>query len=253
MSNDMNQLEHEIRQDRSMLEQTLGQLTTALSPERISSTVAREIDARGGALGQTAMDMARANPAAMLLVGAGVAALLAGPRKPNPEPPYDVRARQAPAGTLQDDTLTAEFDRRVAAADAAMDAEPRAPKLRAALNSGLANLPEPARRRVIKAREAAIDAQEKIDRQAEIAKRKARSFHQRQPLSTGAVALGIGAILAAVLPRTRVEDDLMGAQRDALMQQAELTLRDEIARARATGEAALREGLEAGKQRVSQH
>ena len=253
MSNDLNQLESDIQQDRSMLEQTLSQLTTALSPERISSSVAREIDARGGALGQTAMDMARANPAALLLVGAGVAAMLAGPRKPNPEAPYDVRADRAAVGELQDDALTGEFDRRVAAADAAMDDEPRAPKLRAALNAGLANLPEPARRRVIKAREAAIEAQEKVDRQAAIAKRKARSFHQRQPLSTGAVALGLGAVLAAVLPRTRVEDNLMGEQRDALLQQAELTLRDEIARARATGEAALREGLDAGTQRISQH
>ena len=69
----------------------------------------------------------------------------------------------------------------------------------------------------------------------------------------GAVALGLGAVAAAPLPRTRVEDDLMGAQRDRLMEQAELTLRDEIARARATGEAARRDGLEASTDRLRHH
>ena len=183
----------------------------------------------------------------------GVATLALGPKTPKPEPPYDTRNKPTAQDLSGRDPLTGEFDRRVADADAAQDATPKAPRMRAALMSGLANLPEPARKRVIQAREAAIDAQEKIDRQAAVAARKARGFHQRQPLATGAIAVGVGALLAALLPRTRTEDQMMGERRDALMQQAELTLRDELARAAATGEAALRESLDAGIDHFRRH
>ncbi|MFK7763832.1 MAG: DUF3618 domain-containing protein [Roseobacter sp.] len=250
MSSDVQNLERNIAADRSMLERTLSQLSKALSPERISETVAREVHARGDNIGQTVAGAARANPAAAVLVGVGVAALLVGPKRPQREPAYDVRTNRVAHGLAKEDVLTGEFDRRVAAADAAETSEPLAPKMRAALNNGLAHLPEGARNRVIQAREATIVAQEKIDHQAAIAARKARSFHYRQPLSTAALAAGLGTIVAALLPPTRTEDHVMGAKRDALVQQAELKLRDEIAAATATGEAALREGIEASYDRI---
>lgn len=253
MSNDLQDIERTIEADRSMLERTLTQLSSALSPEQISHTVAREVQARGGAIGHTVVDAARANPAGAVLVGLGVAALLAGPKRPQPEPAYDTRDRPTASGLSGADTLTGEFDQRVEAASAYIEKEPLAPRMRAALNKGLANLPAPARARVVKARESAIETQEKLDRQAAVAARKARSFHHRQPLSTAAIAAGVGAIAAALLPRTRTEDALLGSKRDALLEQAELTLRDEIAAASATGEAALREGMEAGYDRVRQH
>ncbi|WP_227272124.1 DUF3618 domain-containing protein [Roseobacter weihaiensis] len=251
MSKDIQTLERNIEADRSLLERTLGQLTRALSPEQISSTVAREVQARSGSVGHAVVDMARANPAGAALVGLGLAALLAGPKRPARAAPYDTRQTSPAKGLSEKDPLSGEFDRRLAAADAAETSEPRAPRMRAALNNGLANLPEPARRRVIKARKAAIEVQETLDRKAAIAARKARSFHQQQPLSTGALAMGVGAVVAALLPRTRFEDEMLGARRDELLQQAEFALRDEIAQATATGEAALRDGMKAGYDRLS--
>lgn len=250
MSLNEQDLEKTIEADRGMLERTLGQLTQAISPEQISNTVAREVQARGGTIGVTVMDAARANPAGAVLVGVGLAALLAGPKRPQPEPPYDTRENPTSRGFSDRDTLIPEFDARVSAADSA---EPRAPKLRAALNAGLGNLPAPARERVLQARRAALDVQEKLDMKASQAARRARSYHHRQPLSTGALALGLGAVVAGLLPRTRVEDDMLGARRDALLEQAELALRDEIASATETGEAALRDGVEAGYDRLRQH
>jgi hypothetical protein len=253
MSDNLHDIERNIEADRTMLSRTLSQLSQALSPEQISSTVAREVQTRGGTIGHTVLETARANPAGALLVGVGLAALIAGPNRPEPEPAYDTRSKPIVAGQSGQDPLTAEFDRRVAAAEDAADKEPLAPRMRAALNKGLANLPAPARRRVIEAREAAIAAQEKLDRKVSIAARKARSFHYRQPLSTAAIAAALGAVIATVLPRTRAEDEMLGAKRDALLEQAELTWRDEIAAATATGEAALRDGLQAGYERVRQH
>lgn len=244
MPDTLDDIERTIETDRGMLARALDQLSEAISPERISGSVAREVEARGGAAAATAMDMARANPAGALLLGLGVAALLAGPKRPSP-------ASYSTQGTARSarDTLTPEFDARVAAATAPPP-EPKAPRLRAALNSGLANLPEPARRRVLAARRKAIEAQEEIDRRTADAARRARSFHQRQPLASGALAMGFGALIAGLLPRTRVEDEWLGEHRDALVEQAELVLRDEIARATETGEAALREGVDAGLERI---
>ena len=253
MSDNIHELERNIEENRGLLDRTLSQLTAAISPEQISNTVAREVQARSGAAGSAAIDMARANPAAAVLVGVGLAALLAGPKRPTPEVPYDRRDREVVQGQRPGEVLTGEFDRRVAAAEAAEKSEPFAPKMRAAINNGLAELPEPARRRVLQARRAAIDVQEKLDRQAAIAARKARSYHYRQPLSTGAIAVGLGALVAAMLPRTRLEDDMLGAKRDELLQQAEFTLKDEFSRATQTGEAALRESVRAGYDRLQQH
>lgn len=249
MSKDTDELERAIATERSMLKRSLSQLAQAISPAQISGSVAREVQARGGNIAPMAVDVAKANPIGALLVGAGLAALLAGPKRPVKAPAYAARSRETAQGFSGRSALTPEFDERVKVAEAR---EPRAPQMRASLNVGLANLPAPARDRVVKARKAALEAQEKIDQQASAAARKARSLHARQPLSTGALAIGIGGIVAALLPRTKMEDDLLGAKRDALMQQAELTLRDEIAAATETGEAALREGVAAGYQRLRQ-
>lgn len=246
MPDTLDDIERNIETDRGMLARTLDQLSEAISPERISGSVAREVEARGGAAAATAIDMARANPAGAILLGLGVAALLAGPKRPAPAS-NPARA----SGQSGRDTLTPEFDARVAAASAPPP-EPKAPRLRAALNSGLANLPEPARRRVLAARRKAIEAQEEIDRRTSAAARRARSLHQRQPLATGALAMGFGALIGGLLPRTEVEDAWLGERRDALVEQAELALRDEIARATSTGEAALRESVDAGLERLRQ-
>ena len=250
MSKDINDLERDVETERGLLDRALGQLTEAMSPQRVSATLTNEFKARGGTLGKTAMDMARANPAGALLLGLGAVALLAGPRHPTNRPAYAKGSNDTPETRLRDDVLTDEFDERVAAAEAA---GPRAPRMRAALNKGLANLPEPARKRVLQARTAAIDLQEKLDRNAALAARKARSIHRRQPFLSAAVAAGFGAIAAALLPRSRFEDETMGAQRDALMQQAEFALHDELRRLGDAGGAAVRDGMEAGYESLRNH
>ncbi len=242
MSKDISDLEREVEAERGLLDRALGQLSQALSPETVSASLSREFEARGGAIGKTAVDMARANPAGALLLGLGAAALLAGPRHPVQRPAYARGSNDTAEGRLRDDVLTDEFDARVAAAEEG----PRAPRMRAALNKGLANLPEPARKRILKARHAAITLQEKLDRSAAQAARKASRLHARQPFLSAAIAAGFGAIAASLLPRTQLEDETMGAQRDALMEQAELALQDELRRVGAAGESAVRSGMEAG-------
>ena len=71
-----------------------------------------------------------------------------------------------------------------------------------------------ARARVREARLAAIRAQEDVERRASrLAARADRAVHDR-PVTATATAFGIGALLAAFLPATRREDEIMGARRD---------------------------------------
>jgi hypothetical protein len=54
----------------------------------------------------------------------------------------------------------------------------------------------------------------------------------RNPLIVGAVGLMAGALIAALLPSTRIEDELLGSTRDQLWQKAETAGQDAISRVR---------------------
>lgn len=74
---------------------------------------------------------------------------------------------------------------------------------------------------------------------------------REQPLALGAIGLAVGALLAAVVPRTRQEDELMGETRDRMAEEAKAAAKGELdklgrvaAAAGGTAEdAARREGL----------
>ena len=56
--------------------------------------------------------------------------------------------------------------------------------------------------------------------QAERAKGGMEYMLREQPLAVGAIGLAIGAVVAAMAPRTRQEDELMGEARDRLIEEA---------------------------------
>ena len=74
---------------------------------------------------------------------------------------------------------------------------------------------------------------------------------REQPLALGAVGLAVGALLAAVMPRTRQEDELMGETRDRLAEEAITAAKEQghkvervaAAAGEAASEAAREEGL----------
>jgi hypothetical protein len=112
----------------------------------------------------------------------------------------------------------------------------RAARMRARLSRGTEHLTEAGRERVIAARQRAVDARR---RASETARRgwstgrdTAVDFFEEQPLVAGALALAVGAALAASLPRTRYEDETFGEQSDALMAEAERVLNEEMQKAK---------------------
>lgn len=222
-------LVQQAEENRRRLAVSLSGLSGALSPRQVTGQLAATAHGYGGQLGHEAMSAAKRNPAALLLTGAGLALMFIGTGR-RPKTPATRSAAVAPDAAFEG------FDDRVAAADAAMKQEMtgmsdenfRSSKMRETLNAGLDALPDAARKRVLKARTAALHAQEKVEAQAARTAAQGRTFYNRNPLAAGAIALGLGALIGALLPSTRHEDELLGSHRDALAAKAEAALREEM-------------------------
>lgn len=238
---DIETLSKQVENDRSRLASSLDALTETAKPESLARDVTTAANDIGGALAQNTWNALRSNPAGGLLVTIGLGLLAAGSQRPR-------APAQQPTAVDPQDALTG-FDARVAQADAAIKSEmtghlepqPSASKLKAALNVGLDHLPVAARKRVIKARQAAIVAQESIEQQTRRAARKTKGFVHEQPVTAGALALGFGVLAGSLLPSTRREDALMGARRDALMAEARNALEEEALKAKAKVETTIAE------------
>ncbi len=96
---------------------------------------------------------------------------------------------------------------------------------------GTESLTEEGRKRVIAARQRAVEMQRSTMRSVSEGADAAVDFYDRQPLVVGAIALAFGAALGGALPRTKVEDDLMGDQSDTLYHEAERIFEEEKSKA----------------------
>ncbi|ABD55128.1 DUF3618 domain-containing protein [Jannaschia sp. CCS1] len=110
------------------------------------------------------------------------------------------------------------------------------------LAEGTETLTAEARERVIAARRTAIEmrnsASHSLNQMGRSASRSASDgadaaadFYDRQPLVVGALALAVGAAIGGALSRTKIEDDLMGAQSDNLFDEAERIFEEEKSKA----------------------
>lgn len=236
----LTEIERRVARDRAALAQSLDTLSDTLSPTRLKNEASQAAEIYGSDLTRQVWDATRENPAAFALVGAGLALLMSGAGR---RPEHDATPAYAtdPAHPAVPDAVPpleamAGFDERVAAADVTlredstgtMDDDISSSRLRAALNRGLDQLPPAARRRVLDARIQAIRAQDAVERRAAKLGRQSSQMISKQPIAVGAAAFGIGALIGTLLPGTRREDEWMGHQRDALMQEAQTAFRREM-------------------------
>lgn len=96
---------------------------------------------------------------------------------------------------------------------------------------GLDGLSDAARDRIVQTRERAFAARLRAERAVTDSTRNAGRLIEDHPMVAGAIALAMGAVLAAVLPRTQIEDRSFGSERDRLMDEAARLLRQERDRA----------------------
>jgi hypothetical protein len=72
---------------------------------------------------------------------------------------------------------------------------------------------------------------------------------REQPLALGAIGVAIGAVIAAMAPRTRKEDELMGDTRDRLLDQAKEAGKEKLEQAKDVANAAMSTAAKEAEQR----
>lgn len=245
------QIEAEIEQDRAKLALTLTALQDRMTPDvlvqdglgLLRKTVKRSSGSMDSAV--------RSNPLALAVVGAGLAWLVFGGRKPlapKRESPEAMSGWEDDGGPARpsdepDDSWkqnSVDLRQQTAAAhsridrdarDAAQDerdlASGREPVLaaltlglRRQLHRGLEGLAAVAQDRIATARTASAAGRVPLQHMGASRPRAAGRLIEDHPLVLGVVTFAIGAALGRALPRTGVEDRSFGAERDRLMTQA---------------------------------
>jgi ElaB/YqjD/DUF883 family membrane-anchored ribosome-binding protein len=242
--------------ERSALEGSIEDLRDRLSLDALLDDVLVYAKANAAPYARALDGAVRANPVAAVMAGVGLAWLVLGRKsgqppaaKPLAGSKFEALARWedegGPVAPLPepDQAWVAETDRLRQLASAALDqidaaarqglrpaanlAQERARVLadlaqttRSAMLQGLESLEHDAQDRIYAARQRAYAAQAAVTR-------RGANLLEQQPLVAGAIAMAIGAVVGSVLPRTAVEDRVLGQERDNLLAHARLALRQE--------------------------
>lgn len=272
------EIEQELEHERAAFARSLSALEERFSIEGMARQLTDQVSRHGSDIGHSVGRSVKDNPIALALSGIGLAWLMFGngpgyrtdgrgdgradghamPRARTGSSPYSaglgdpaeslgsgsdghrtsMRESMAHAGSAASD----RWDRMSTAAGRyGRNARASAADMRRRLYEGTESMSEQARERVIAARDAAWRAQANFEASARSGMQGARHFFEEQPLVTGALVLAVGAALGAALPRTRTEDEAVGAWSDDVFDEAERVYREEMQKARKVAEAATEE------------
>ena len=257
---EMARIEAGLARDRATVADTLDALRDRLTVDALMSDAKTILADNIGPLTAGIDRTVRGNPLAVALIGAGLAWLVIGRNRAERKPASIAGTRRdalirwedegGPAhdpqvaddmtwmhesDSLRDKARAAlarvEEAARAGFSTVARTAEDRAEVLSRyardasrALRHGLDDLPTTAQDKIVALREQAY----RLPRAAASAPGR---MIEDQPMVAGVVALVVGAGLAVALPRTTTEDRLFGAERDRLVDHAQIMLRAERARA----------------------
>ena len=313
MTNDArtpDEIERDSAEERAQLSSTINDFQKKFSVESVVHDFGDMFRDQGGDLTRMVSRTVGRNPAAVALIGAGLAWLLIGRGQKDDEPPHrngprrhknagehwdskphlparagsnrpardgdrfwfgdDQPAAQArfdrwndegganpqdavPAvaetaasnGSLKDrvsDAVSPLRDKAMVLTDRVSDAvapmRDKAMALTDRLLHGTDGFSDEAKARILTARRAAHDARVSTEAAMKRGSRAAGNLFDDQPLVVGALALALGAAIGGALPRTRIEDDQMGASSDQLFADAQAVFREERAKATAVLKAA---------------
>ena len=255
------EIERDIALDRSRMSSTIDDLQKKFSVDAIVDDLGHMARDLGDDLGHTISRTVGRNPAAMVVIGIGLAWLVLGASRNTSHgdpvlrsghrsadqrggasgravPAHDgawfggSQRRQTGNGSAHSSaTLNGGawmMDRaKTAAADTASSVADTASDLSDWLSHGLDDLSEAAKARVISARRAAHDAQDASEAVMRRGAGAAADLFRDQPLVVGALAVAFGAALGSMLPHSKLEDDTMGAHSDQLFRDAQAIYREE--------------------------
>ena len=169
------------------------------------------------------------NPLPVALMGIGMAWLMAtGNRKPGYAytPPEDLQTGSSGPGMMQ------------RASEGISSAKDKVAQTTHSARERFGQAGQGARERVGQMGQTARNQMERVRHQAERMRSAYDSIVRDQPLVLGAIGFAIGALMAAGLPRTRQEDELMGEASDRLTERAKDTGKEQLEKAKQVATAA---------------
>jgi hypothetical protein len=261
------ELEREVRQSRAEVEDTLDAIQDRLSPGQMADQFTHYMRENGGEFARNLGQMVKQNPVPVMLVGVGLAWMMLGSRRELPR-----------AADLFDDDDELGYDPGYAGARESWsayepgsasswradgDEEGRASAAARRAREGLSEAADRVRTGFDEAGEAVQDAGARVGRLARGARSRAagmgagvarrarrtgararqygegwaQALHEH-PLVLGTVGFAIGAAIAAALPASRREDELMGEASDSLKQRGRAMGRQGYVKAEAAAGAA---------------
>lgn len=193
-------LEREIDQQRAEITDIVTALENKLSPGQMIDTALGYAKGNGGEFVTNLGNTLKANPVPTLLTGIGLVWLMAGQ---NRQPTSTYSTTTGPSMRDRMSEKTAGLKERGASV------KDRATQMRSSVSSSLGS----ARSRVS---DTGRHASENLRYRAGQARGGFNRMLNEQPLALGAIGIALGALVAACVPPTRREDEMMGEARDQM-------------------------------------
>jgi ElaB/YqjD/DUF883 family membrane-anchored ribosome-binding protein len=228
------EIERELDETRVRISRTIEAIQSRVAPSQLTNEALGYLRDSGGEFAKNLGTAAKSNPVPVALVGLGLAWLMMGRGTPG----YLQGSREMhdeaggfDSGTSFGGPLDADASYANSASDqaaaaghrlssAASGASERVRRMREDVRSltsewseGASGVAEAAADRIHRARES-------VQERAMHMRNNTTQMLRDQPLVAGALGLAIGAVLGALLPLSRRENELMGETRDQLFEQA---------------------------------
>jgi hypothetical protein len=238
------ELEREADRARANVEHTLEALERRFSPGQLLDQVLQVVKENGGDFGRNLSIQVRNNPVPVMLTGIGLTWLMAA----SDRPPRSVGTSTGPS--LGSRASSAASSARGAAEHAGETARSAAQGARSAMGSAA----ESARGALETASEGTRAAMDHVTGSAQSMAHATRTgarsmmegydyLRREQPLVLGALAVAAGALIGAMIPSSRAEDEWFGEQSD----EAAERLKEEARQKATQAKSAAAEAAEAAK------
>ncbi|MEO6300576.1 MAG: hypothetical protein ABIO62_13220 [Paracoccaceae bacterium] len=264
------EIERDNVQERSRLAGSINDLQKKFSAQGIIRDLGEMFRDQGGELTRSMTRVVGRNPAAVALVGAGLAWLIigqnrngegaggvsndgstgtgttSGPHRRKGQFLSDEASWLSDHGTQASaprsgadsptDTMMSSIRQSAGAAaeavsDTAGAVRDKAMDITTRLLSGTEGFSAEAKARVLSARQAAYDARLASEATFRRGKETANSIFEAQPIAVGALAVALGAAIGSALPHSQLEDNTLGESSDALFAEAQAIFREEQTKA----------------------
>jgi len=228
-------LRRDIARTQHEMSETIDEIHHRLSPRYIMNQTKEKVRRTGVSTSQTFITKVKENPIPAAMVGIGLWLLTRSSDQSDDGGLREVSERNFATARLEEEPSAADRARRKAsyAVDTARE---KAAHLAESTRDTVTDVADAAKG---KAAELADSTRERTSYVADAARRKAHAAQQQtrdllrdSPLVAGLAAIALGAIVAAVIPETDKENELLGETRDRLLDQTKDLAREGLDKAK---------------------